>query len=277
MGKGLLSELEFSRVVVGRARRERPDIRVKAMGKFLLMVEPEVGRRRMVSLVTLYQSYSESPSELEQVVGAFLAAMVYEEPGRVKGTFQENRSRIMPQVVPASLLEFCRQDKRELAALEYVGGLSIAFVVDEPERYSYLHQSVAGRWGINQQELLAASLQNLQAHHESSGAFYQIGRGERAAVVWETFDGYDASRILLTKELNKMAALVVGTPLIAIPHRDYLVMIGDQDPEFVSETAERVREDFEAHSYPISPRFFTLADGNLTPYEGPTRVARYLN
>jgi uncharacterized protein YtpQ (UPF0354 family) len=272
-----MDEAQFSRLVVARARRERPDIRVKAMGKFLLMVEAEVGRRRMVSLVSLYQSYTAVPVELDELLGVFLTAMVYEEPGRVKGTYAENRHKVMPQVVPPSLLAFCKQDQRELAAVDYVGGLSIAFVIDEPERYSYIHRTVVDTWGISVQDLLKEALTNLRSHHEQEGAFYQIGRGDRTALVWETFDGYDASRILLSQELNEMAAQVVGTPLIAIPHRDYLVMIGNTNAEFVTEMAERMREDFEAHSYPISGRFFTLIDGILMPADALAHVERFLN
>jgi uncharacterized protein YtpQ (UPF0354 family) len=267
MGKALLSEAEFSRNVVSRARRERPDIQVQTMGKYMLLVETESGRRRVVSLLSLYQSYCQAPHNRDEVVGAFLSDQVYREPVEIVGDFAENRGRIMPQVVPDALLEYCRQDQRELAAVQYVGGLAVAFVVDEDERYAYIQRHLMLDWGVAETDLLQASLENLRALSREIDTPYFIGEGERVSVVWETFDGYDASRILLTNELNTMAAQVGGNPVIAIPHRDYLIMFGDTDPEFVLLMQERVREDFEGHNYPITAQLFTLQSGSLVPYD----------
>lgn len=277
MPKALLTEAEFGRLVVSRARRERPDIRVRAVGRSLLMVEAEPGRRRMVSLLEPYQDYLESPSDRDALIGAFLGALVYEEPGSVRGSFAENRHKVMPQVVPPSLLDFCRRDRRELASVSYVGGLSIAFVVDEPDRYSYIHQKVMEGWAIDELDLLRAAIENLREQSKVEPVVHRIGTGDRTTLVWESFDGYDASRILLQQELTEAAAVLAGNPVVAIPHRDYMILFGDADPEFVSEMAERIREDFEAHSYPITPRLFALVGGGLEPYEGPHRRERILN
>jgi|GEM_PF-2706331 len=277
MAKALLSGAEFSRMVVSRVRRERPDLRVKSMGTFMLVVEAEPGRSRTVSLVQLYQSYCDSPLERDEVVGSFLSAVVYQEPAAVQGTFLENRSRIMPQVVPPSLLDYCRMQDRELASVDFVGGLGIAFVFDESERYAYIHSSVRDEWGITNTDLLAAALENLAALTREIDPPHRIGRGDRLTLVWEAFDGYDASRILLTRDLVHGAALMAGHPIIAIPHRDYMVMFGDTNTDLLNEMADRVREDFESHSYPITSRLFTLHDGVLVPYEGNRRRERMVN
>lgn len=267
----VVNEAEFSRIVISRVQQERPDIRVTAMGNFLLMVEAEPGRQRMVSMAGLYRAYCEYPLDRDEVIGNFLSSLVYDEPAVIRGSFEENRHKVMPQVVPPTLLDFCRRDNRELASVEYLDGLAIAFVVDEPDRYAYLHRSVAEQWGVGQTALLTAAIQNLQSLDEEESAFYQCGTGLHTTLAWETFDGYDASRVLLTRELNEMAAVVAGNPVIGLPHRDYLVMFGDADPEFVSVMAERVREQFEEHSYPITPMLYTLEDGQLVPYAGAER------
>lgn len=277
MAKVLLSEEQFSRAVVTRARRERPDIRVKPMGKFFLMVEPEPGRQRVVSLVNLYQTYCDSPSERDEVIGSFLSNLVYQEPQAVRGTWAENRHKVMPQLVPPSLLDFCREAGRELASVDFIGDLALAFVVDEPERYSYIQREVAEGWGISETTLLVTALRNLQEMNRGAGCFSRFGSGDRLTLVWETFDGYDAARALLSQELNKMAALVMGNPVIAVPHRDYLVVFGDANSEFVIEMSERVQTHFESHSYPITSRLFTLTEGMLEVYDGPEKRSRVLN
>ncbi|HWI60776.1 MAG TPA: DUF1444 family protein [Symbiobacteriaceae bacterium] len=276
MGKALLSEDEFSREIVNRAKRERPDIRVQPMGKYLLLVEPTQGRQRVVSLANLYESYVQAPRKRDQVIGAFLEALVYEEEPMIAGTFAENRGNIMPQVVPQTLLEYCKQDNRELAAVPYLGGLAIAFVLDEAERYTYIHQRVMQGWGASETELLQAAMENMQ-QMGTEEAYYQIGMDERMTLVWETFDGYDASRILLTRDVIAAAAQVPGNVLIGIPNRDYMVLFSDLNAEFVAEMREKIREDFESHDYPITSRLFTLVDGVLAPYDEQQRPARVVN
>lgn len=268
MAKPLLSQSAFGKAIVHRARQERPGIQVQTMGKDLLLIQSESGQRRVVSLSNLYQTYCEAPQAKNDVVGDFLANEVYQEPVEISGTFEENRHKIMPQVVPSTLMEFCRKDRRELASLPFLGDLGIAFVADEDERYTYIHRRVMLDWGVDELVLLKAAMDNLQGLSQQGAAYYRLGLGEKTMLVWETFDGYDASRILLTRGLLEAAPLVAGNPVIGIPHRDYMVMFGDADPDFVIHMQERLREEFEAHPYPITSRFLTLVGGNLVPYAG---------
>lgn len=276
MAKVLLSEAEFSQVIVNRARRERPDIRVQSMGKYLLLIEPTEGRQRVVSVADLYQSYCQAPLQRDEVIGLFLETAVYEDRADIEGTFAENRANIMPQVVPATLLEYCRQDNRELASVPFMDGLGIAFVLDEAERYTYIHLRVMDSWGVTQKDLLHAAMENMQ-QLSSTETHYQLGTDERTTLVWETFDGYDASRILLTRDLNSAAVHVPGNVLIGLPNRDYMVMFGDVSPDFVAEMREKIREDFESHDYPITSRLFTLSGGVLVPYDEARRQDRVVN
>lgn len=276
MGKALLSEAEFSRVLVNRARRERPDIRVEPMGDYLLLIQPLQGQQRVVSMADLYETYRQAPRERDEAIAAFLETRVYEEQPAISGSFAENRNAIMPQVVPLTLLEYCKQDNRELAALPYLGGLAIAFVLDEAERYTYIHRRIMEDWGVTETDLLHAAMENLQELGEGEN-HYQIGTEERIALVWETFDGYDASRILLSKVINAAAALVPGNPLIGIPNRDYMVLFSDVDPDFVAEMRERIRQDFEGHDYPVTTRLFTLDGGVLVALDEHRKQERVVN
>ncbi|MDF2628069.1 MAG: hypothetical protein K0R39_1900 [Symbiobacteriaceae bacterium] len=276
MGKALLSEAEFSRVIVNRARRERPDIRVEPMGDYLLLIRPLQGQQRVVSMAELYESYCQAPKERDEAIAVFLETRVYEEKPAICGSFAENQEHVMPQVVPMTLVEYCKQDNRELAAIPYLGGLAIAFVLDEEERYTYIHRRVMDDWGVSEMDLLHAAMENLQELGEGEN-HYQLGTEERTALVWETYDGYDASRILLSKVINAAAARVPGNPLIGIPNRDYMVLFSDVDPEFVAEMRERIRQDCEGHDYPITSSLFTLDGGVLVPLDEHRRKERVVN
>jgi len=266
----LLTEEEFGREVVGRARQERPEIRLQQLDRLYLLVEPVPGQQRVVSLSNVYQNYVDAPEDKDDMINSFLANQVYEAPMGITGDFATNRDRILPQVVPPSLLEFCEREGRDLAALAYAADLHIAFVVDEEERYCYLDRSVAERWGVSPLQLMTTALGNLE--RISAGVrWQQFGKGTQAMFAVESFDGYDASRILMSKDMIRIAGKVAGQVVIAIPHRDYLMAFGDADPEFVAQLTEHVRQDFEQHSYPITSQLFTLdTAGRVVPYTGPT-------
>lgn len=196
-------------------------------------------------------------------------------PG-IRGDFAANRARILPQLVPPSMLDFCRADGRELVTLPFPGGLAVVFVVDEPDRYCFISTEVQGAWAVSEVDLLAEALTNLR--RISQGLVWKrIGTGSRSYFLCETFDGYDASRILLSRELTKLAGRVAGNLVVGIPHRDYLVALGDGDPAFVAEVAETIREDFLRGTYPITPDLYTLEEGRITAYQQRANEKRLVN
>lgn len=275
VSKMLLTEEQFSRIVVTRARKGHPDLKARVMGKSILMVEPEPGQPRLVPLFDLYQTYCDCPTDRDDMIESFLKTLSGgEAPPRA---FAEVEDRIMPQVVPPTLLEVCRRDGRGLASMECLGELAVAFVIDEPERYSYIQKSLLTEWGVDELTLLTTAMRNLQALVDDGPEFDRFGQGARLALVSETFDGYDASRVLLTRQLQQIAVHVAGTPVIAIPHRDYLVVFGDLDGEFVTEMSERVSSYFASHPYPVSSDLLTIVDGRLEPYGGARAAGRMIN
>lgn len=186
--------------------------------------------------------------------------------GLAAARFAEVCPRILPQVVPARLRRVCRRPGAGLCTIPLAGDLAVAFVVDEPDRYCYITAAVAQRWGVGPAQLLGAALANLR--RISLGAVWkQIGRGARAFFLCETFDGYDAARVLLGRELAQLAARVAGNPIVGIPHRDFLVVAGDRDLRLVAELQAMVGEDFARAPFPISPRLYAWQDGRLVPYD----------
>lgn len=188
------------------------------------------------------------------------------------GGLAQVRARVLPQVVPMSLLEHCQHVGQELATMPLTDSLAVAMVVDEAERYRYITLEMLTQWQAKPVAVLALALQNLKkmSLHLS---WKQIGSGAKAMFLCETFDGYDASRVLLGGKLVELAGRTAGSLLIGMPHRDFLVALGDSDPEFVSEMQELVQEYFDTGSYPIAPNLFWLQDGRLVPYPGAGGVS----
>jgi len=188
----------------------------------------------------------------------------------------EVEEQLLPQLVPAALMEGSALGARDLVAIRHLGDIAVAFVIDEPDRYTYVHRGLIRKWKIADTDLLGVALRNLSLYSQLNPPS-RIGRGKRLNLVWEAYDGYDASRLLLTRQLCEAAVHVQGNPIIAVPHRDYMVMFGDRDPAFVEEMAERIFEEYSYHRYPISGQLYTLSHGALTPYSDRERLGRVLN
>ncbi|MFZ5825787.1 MAG: DUF1444 family protein [Bacillota bacterium] len=275
MEKPVLRPDEFSRIVADRLQHERPEARVQLLGQSFLMLFEE-GHRRVLSLAAYYRRYRQAPERCDDLIDTFLQQTAQRQRKRGR-TLLEVREQVLPQLLPISLVEQTRMDGRELAAIHYVGNLAISFVIDEDERYSYIHRRLMERWQVKETDLLALAVRNLQQISRNLPPPLRIGKGKRLTLVWEAFDGYDASRILLTRSLCEMAAHVEGNPIIAVPHRDYMVMFGDSDPNFVEEMMERIREESHSHRYSISDKLYTLNYGSLVLYDWMARRERVVN
>jgi uncharacterized protein YtpQ (UPF0354 family) len=72
-----------------------------------------------------------------------------------------------------------------------------------------------------------------------------------------THDGYDAARLDIDK-LREEIGKKLGYPYyVAIPNRDFLVA-WSKNYAFGDKFAQKVREDFEHQSYPISPLVYRV-------------------
>lgn len=261
--------------VMQRMSDERPDLVVKHLHGFFLVVEYQ-GRQRVVSLANVYQNYTQVPEDLDPEVTNFLASIVYEEPPGIRGGLPANYDNILPQVVPQALVDFCRRDGKGLPVIPFTGGLYIAFVVDEPQRYCYVNDVIMQRWDVTEEELLVIALENLKAQTDMA-QLMQIGVGDTAMYLYESFDGYDASRILLGGMILQLMTKVAGDLLVAIPNRDFFVAFGNTNPSFVAQMRQQIEEQYAGHSYAICPDLLRYEDGTWTVYgENPNEI-RVLN
>lgn len=167
--------------------------------------------------------------------------------------------RILPQVVPAS---FCEAGGAGVVSLPLVADLRVALVLDEPHRYTFISQATVRHWGVAPEALLDLALANLR-RRLGDVEWKRIGRGPRTTYLCETFDGYDASRILILDAFWPVLAGVPGEVVLGIPHRDCLVAVSDQDRDLVAELQRTVAADYAQARYPVSPRLFRFRNGRL--------------
>lgn len=76
-------------------------------------------------------------------------------------------------------------------------------------------------------------------------------------------DGYTACRILLPDLLDEWASKVNGWLLLGVPNRDFLIGIGDRDPQHVAAMARQVRRDAGKMLRPLSSSLLVWQEGRL--------------
>ncbi|BDG61291.1 hypothetical protein caldi_23810 [Caldinitratiruptor microaerophilus] len=172
---------------------------------------------------------------------------------------------IRPQIIPARWGANWLGARRTVPTHPLAPGLCVALVVDAAHGYRFVTQGVLERWGKRFQELLPTAVENL-ARSTPRIPWKRLGHGPRLRMVCESFDGYDASRLLLREQIQALRQEVEGRLVVAVPGRDFLVALGDADRSVVEDVAQMVREVYRATRYRISPRLFTLAGDELVPY-----------
>ena len=97
-------------------------------------------------------------------------------------------------------------------------------------------------WKIDRETLHEAAIENLVKRSESMSAHAaQDDDGRINLILFQTMDGYDASRVLLPN-LHEKLREHLGSPFCAaIPNRDILLCFRNEDA-----TVERLREQIEA-------------------------------
>lgn len=185
--------------------------------------------------------------------------------GSILPCLSECLESVLPQIVPAALAGNWLGHRRSLLTLPYGEGLRLAFVLDGEHGYRFITQETAVAWGLDAREALHRAVANLKRRTPRM-PWKRLGQGPRTRFLCETFDGYDAVRVLLRAELEALRRELAGDLVLAIPSRDLLIVAGDADPNTVKHVASTAEEVFRSARYRVSRRLFTLGAEHLEPY-----------
>lgn len=90
------------------------------------------------------------------------------------------------------------------------------------------------------------------------------GEGPQLVLGFVSGDGFDAARALLPELLEALAEWIPGRLHVILPTRDLLMVLGDADPEFLTEGAAHAAALFRAAGEErLSPRLYRLTDEGL--------------
>jgi len=193
----------------------------------------------LASMENVYRMAVLQPEDLRHHIERWVVELVRAAEGTPDrtGSFEELRDRILPMIVADG-----QRDKRTMVTEPLLEGLSVAYAIDSDRTIAYIPEQQFKDWSIDRQTLHEAALENLVKRSESMSAHAaQDDDGKINLILFQTMDGYDASRVLLPN-LHEKLREHLGSPFVAaIPNRDILLCFRNDDP-----TVERLREQIEA-------------------------------
>ncbi len=215
---------------------------------------------QLAGLENIFRMASLRPEERLHHIDRWIVELLRASEGTPDrfGTFDELKDRVMPMVLPAE------------AAQHYVGtvnstlvdGLMVAYAIDQDRTISYIPQERFVDWKMPVEELHELAINNLIARSESLAAHAaEDEKGEVNLILFQTMDGYDASRILLPT-LHERLRSYLGSPFgAAIPNRDMLLCFRNDD-ETVNRLSGQVKEDFRQMPHQVTDKLLLItADG----------------
>jgi uncharacterized protein YtpQ (UPF0354 family) len=225
------------------------------------------GRDVVADVMNFYHAYANDPSQLDMVARSFVQALLSGLPDRTVHDFNALADRIFPMLKPIAMLATVRE--RNLPMLvyrEFLADLIITYVVDEARSVTFLNEEHLNTWDVSAQDVHERALHNLQRRTAEGASYITTGSGSQQLFIFNTNDGYDATRLLLTDVLAEWAEQTRGNLVIGIPNRDFLIAFSDADPEIVQAVAQQVQADAAQREYGLTDQLFTFVNGQVREY-----------
>jgi len=217
-------------------------------------------------LTNFYSAYSRDPAQLDVVFETFVRVMLGIQPDRSASDYAALSDRIYPMLKPLEMLVEVRERKLPMLAYrEFLGDLMIAYVIDEERSVAYINEEHLDRWNMSVHDLHEQALVNLRRRSERV-KYTTVGTDEQQLFIFNSGDGYDASRLLLSEVLAEWARAVPGNLVIGIPNRDFLIAFSDANPEILRAIAMQVQADAARREYGLTDQLFTLVKGVVKEY-----------
>jgi uncharacterized protein YtpQ (UPF0354 family) len=119
---------------------------------------------------------------------------------------------------------------------------------------------------VSVEELDELARRNLAA--QDPALELKVFRGdEGVAALFNTGDGYDASRLLLNHLYPQLAPELGGNFLVAIPTRDVFVAFPTEPDQFVGRLKQRIAADYRKLPYPITDDLFLVTLDGVASWE----------
>jgi len=251
---------QFSRQVIEIVRSRFPLVKIaRAEQSFALRINGHIA-----SLENLYRMSLLRPEDVKHHVERWAVELLR----AAEGTPDQDPSfdRVKDRILPMILLQSETQDDGAAIVTEpLIDGLQIAYAIDSDRTIAYIPQAVFLRWNMTLDDLHHVAIANLVARSESISAHAAADEdGEVNLILFQTMDGFDASRILLPT-LHERLREHLGSPFAAgIPNRDILLCFRN-DEETVARLKDKIADDFRQMPHQVTEKLLLVTPDGLAP------------
>ena len=219
-------------------------------------------------LSNFYEVYARDPSEIDTIVRNFVATALGLAPDREIADFAALADRIYPMLKPIELLVTVRERKLPMLVYrEFLAQLIIIYVIDERRSVTYINDDHLERWDVSLADVHEQAIDNLRRRTLEQVDYVTAGEGDQRLYIFNSGDGYDASRLLLGDVLATWARALPGNLVIGIPNRDFLIGFSDDNPEILEQIAQQIQADAAGREHGLTEQLFTLEAGQVREYE----------
>jgi hypothetical protein len=214
------------------------------------------------SLENLYRLSMLRPDETQHHVDRWIVELLRaaEGPPDQLEAFDEIKPRLLPMVLA---IDGNDTIAAHMVTQPLVPGLIVSYAVDHDRTISYVPQRTFDTWKMTVDELHEIALTNLVARSESLAAHAsQDEEGRVNLILFQTMDGYDASRILLPS-LHERLREYLGSPFVAgIPNRDILLCFRNDD-ETVPRLKSQIAQDFQQMPHQVTDQLLLVTPDGI--------------
>ncbi len=225
-------------------------------------------REQTINLHEFYVAYQHNPALLDDVVRTLVHVVLGELPsGVAERDFADFADRIFFMLKPAELLVEVRERKLPMLVYrEFLADLILVYTIDDQRQVSFVNEDHLDIWDITTQDIHERALVNLR-QRTNNVRYTSVGKGEQGLFIYNSGDGYDASRLLLSEVTDDWARKMPGQLVLGIPNRDFLVGFSDANPDILRAVAAQIQLDTINHAYGLTEQLFTVIDGQVREYE----------
>jgi hypothetical protein len=226
-------------------------------------------------LENIYRAVNLRPEEMRHIVERWVVELLRAAEGTPdrNGSFDELRDRIYPMILgdragaatgaaTGGAGGGAEDAHRGIVTQPLVDGLTLAYAIDSDRTIAYILEPHFETWNITPDELHEVAIENLVKRSESMSAHAaQDEDGKINLILFQTMDGYDASRLLLPT-LHEKLREHLGSPFAAaIPNRDILLCFRNDD-ETVDRLRGQIAEDYRQMPHQVTDKLLLVtADG----------------
>lgn len=216
-------------------------------------------------LENLYRSCSLQPERTNEFIEQWVLEIVRAGEGLPDqhAKYEELSDRILPMVVPEDART---RPGEQVLSQPLVPGLMVTYAVDNPRSLMYISEATRKRWNVDPEALHEQAIENLVSRSHSIAAHAaQDPDGSINLILFQTMDGFDASRLLLPT-LHERLREHLGSPFLAgVPNRDILLCFRD-DAETIDRVRKQIEHDHQEMPHPVTNLLLQVTADGIAPY-----------